>query len=262
MRARRRLGRRPRRAARPALRDRRRRARAERATTSPRYDVVVLQQARGAAWVELIRRLQAQGTTVLYEIDDDLQSVRKAVDHVARGLIDRGWVRDARAGDARLRRRHLLHAVPRAPLRGHRDPHVGVPQRPRPAALRAHPPRARPRRDRLGGRRRATSARSRPWLPAVRDVMRARPATRFVTIGRRYADELAEEFGRRALPLDPLRPARDLPGRDDELRRRARARRAPRTSSAPRATCAGSRPPRSASPSSPTRSSTPTWSTA
>src|SRR5215218_5581980 len=57
------------------------------------YEVVVLQQPRGPAWVEQIRRLQAGGTTVLYEIDDDLSAVRKAADHGNAARIDRDWVR-------------------------------------------------------------------------------------------------------------------------------------------------------------------------
>ena len=45
------------------------------------YDVVVMQQARGAAWAKLIERLRGAGVTVLYEIDDDLHALRKKDDH-------------------------------------------------------------------------------------------------------------------------------------------------------------------------------------
>ena len=159
------------------------------------YDVVVLQQARGAAWVELIRRLQAQGTKVLYEIDDDLASVRKAVDHAARGLIDRGWVRDAE-----LAMRACDGVICSTPFLARR--YAGIASRTWVCRNGLDLPRyalTRPVRDHVAigwagatGHERAVEA----WLPAVRDVMRARPATRFVTIGAEYADQLADEFGR------------------------------------------------------------------
>jgi glycosyltransferase involved in cell wall biosynthesis len=44
------------------------------------------------------------------------------------------------------------------------------------------------------------------WEPAVRAVMRARPETRFVSVGHPFADELVPEFGReRALGLPPAK---------------------------------------------------------
>ena len=45
------------------------------------YDVVVLQQPRGNAWLEVIAQLRARGTRVLYEIDDYVHGVRKAEYH-------------------------------------------------------------------------------------------------------------------------------------------------------------------------------------
>jgi glycosyltransferase involved in cell wall biosynthesis len=45
------------------------------------YDIVVLQQVRGAKWLELIRKLQAAGVTVLFETDDYLHALRKKEDH-------------------------------------------------------------------------------------------------------------------------------------------------------------------------------------
>ncbi len=158
------------------------------------YDVVVLQQVRGAAWVERIRRLQADGVTVLYEIDDDLESVRKALDHQARTLIDRDWVRGAQLAmgvcdgvicSTPFLARRYAGATPRTWVcrNGLDLPRYAV---------------TRPVRDHVAigwagaaGHERAVGA----WLPAVRDVLRARPATRFVSIGPRYADELAAEFG-------------------------------------------------------------------
>jgi glycosyltransferase involved in cell wall biosynthesis len=45
------------------------------------YDCVVVQQVRGHGWFQLIQKLQARGIPVLYEIDDYVQAIRKAVDH-------------------------------------------------------------------------------------------------------------------------------------------------------------------------------------
>ena len=46
-----------------------------------------------------------------------------------------------------------------------------------------------------------------PWLPAIANVLRARPEARFVTVGAPFAGELAGEFGAercRSLPFAPL----------------------------------------------------------
>lgn len=45
------------------------------------YDIVVIQQPKGRNWKRLIRLLQEQGTTVLYEIDDYLHGIPKRPDH-------------------------------------------------------------------------------------------------------------------------------------------------------------------------------------
>lgn len=45
------------------------------------YDVVVLQQPRGPDWKRLIRKLQAKGVKVVYEIDDYVHGIRKMTDH-------------------------------------------------------------------------------------------------------------------------------------------------------------------------------------
>jgi glycosyltransferase involved in cell wall biosynthesis len=45
------------------------------------YKIVIVQQAAGDAWVEYIQKLQANGTKVIYEVDDYLHGVRKVKSH-------------------------------------------------------------------------------------------------------------------------------------------------------------------------------------
>ncbi|MGI8780687.1 MAG: glycosyltransferase family protein [Solirubrobacteraceae bacterium] len=156
------------------------------------YDVVVLQQPRGAAWVKLIRRLQAGGTTVLFEIDDDLESVRKAGDHGRRGQIDRDFVR---ATELAMRVCDGVICATDFLARRYRGERTWVCRNG--LDLRRYDV-TRPAREHVTigwaggtGHQRAFDA----WLPGLRAVMRARPATRFVSIGPRFAAELAPEFG-------------------------------------------------------------------
>jgi glycosyltransferase involved in cell wall biosynthesis len=53
------------------------------------YEIVVLQQPRGTAWIRMIRELQAAGVKVLYEVDDYLHGVRKAKHHAFSEIFDR-----------------------------------------------------------------------------------------------------------------------------------------------------------------------------
>ena len=52
--------------------------------TLDRYKIIVLQQAQGPQWLAEIRRLQANGIVVLYEVDDYLHGVRRIASHRAR----------------------------------------------------------------------------------------------------------------------------------------------------------------------------------
>ncbi len=97
-------GDRPRRTARPS-------ARSFSTTTSS-----VVQQPRGVQWMKFIRELQAPGVTVLYEIDDYVQSARKIKSHELTDVFDAEFVRTRWRWDARHRRHHLLHRLPRPPL--------------------------------------------------------------------------------------------------------------------------------------------------
>ena len=58
------------------------------------YEAIVLQQPRGAAWLKLIRRLQAAGVLVLFEIDDDVHAVGKHAGHMYRQEFNKTVLRE------------------------------------------------------------------------------------------------------------------------------------------------------------------------
>ena len=106
-------------------------------------------------------------------------------------------------GHARRRRHHLLERVPRAPLPLVQPAHLGVPQRHRPQALRAG--RSRPRQGVTigwaGGVGHLQSLAR--WEPALRNVLRARPETRFVSVGHAAAADVRRGVPRRARSAYP-----------------------------------------------------------
>ena len=158
------------------------------------YEVVVLQQPRGAAWVRRIRELQAAGVTVLFEVDDYVHAVRKSRDHDFRSDFGKDFLRELELAMAACD--GLIASTPWLANR-----------------YRAFNPRAyvcrngldlaryaltRPAREHVTlGWTGATGHKEsvRPWLDVVADVMRRRPATRFVSIGQPFAKRLAAEFG-------------------------------------------------------------------
>jgi glycosyltransferase involved in cell wall biosynthesis len=159
------------------------------------YDVVVLQQPRGQAWLNAIAELQRRGTRVLFEIDDDLHGAAKAAYHETAAAFTKPALRALelcmRASDglicsteyvaARYRSfnsetwvcengidlgRYALTRVPRETVTigwaggtGHRPAMV-------------------------------------PWLRELLHVLAVRPATRFMSVGAEdFASALAERFG-------------------------------------------------------------------
>ena len=158
------------------------------------YEVIVIQQPRGRAWVERIRELQAAGVKVVFEIDDYVHAVRKSRDHDFRQEY----------GEERLRELELAMRVCDALICS--TPWLG-------RRYRSFNPTAYVCRNGLDlGRYRLTlpqrdavhigwsgatghRASVRPWLDVVADVMRKRPATRFVSIGQPFARALEGEFG-------------------------------------------------------------------
>lgn len=169
-------------------------------------EVVVLQQPVGAAWERAIHRLRRAGVTVLYEIDDSVHAVRKMRDHEFAKSITKQTLRDyercMRAADGLLVSTEWLGA-----RLATFNPDVWVCRNG--VDLKRYAL-TRPARDTVNvgwaggtGHREAI----RPWLAAVADVMRAEPATRFVTVGQGFARELAPEFGpvrTLAVPFAPL----------------------------------------------------------
>jgi glycosyltransferase involved in cell wall biosynthesis len=170
------------------------------------YDVVVLQQPIGEEWMKVIRSLQAAGVTVLFEVDDYMQAVRKIESHELKDIFTKEWVRSAelnmRVADGVICSTEWLARRYRA-----FNQNVWVCPNGIDLARYAY---SRPERDTVtigwaGGVGHVASVR--PWLRAVAGVLRARPETRFVTVGAPFADELAGEFGAercRSLPFTSL----------------------------------------------------------
>jgi O-antigen biosynthesis protein len=174
------------------------------------YEVVVLQQPVGETWLRAIRDLQARGTTVLFEIDDYLQAVRKIDSHELSGHMNREWLRKAelnmRIADG------IICSTPYL-ARRYRKFNERLWVCPNGIDLKRYAY-ARPAE---AGRAGTVSigwaggvghiASVRRWLPAVAAVLRARPDVRFTTVGSAFADELVDEFGAercRSLPFAPL----------------------------------------------------------
>jgi len=158
------------------------------------YDVVVLQQPRGSAWLSRIRELQAAGVTVLYEIDDYVHAVRKSRDHDFKGAFDKDALRELelamRVADGVICSTEWLGRRYRA-----FNPRVHVCRNGLDLGRYALtlPPREAPVIGWAGGT--GHQAAVRPWLGAVADVMRARPGVGFHSVGQSFHRLLAREFG-------------------------------------------------------------------
>jgi glycosyltransferase involved in cell wall biosynthesis len=167
------------------------------------YEVVVVQQPRGTGWLKLIRELQDAGVRVLYEIDDYIQSARKIKTHELAEMYDAEFV-----GRMEMAMRVTDGVICSTPYLARRYRSFndrtwtcrnGIDLR---RYAWPRPPREGVTLGWSGGvGHKASLAR---WEPAVRAVMRARPETRFVSVGHPFARELEEEFGpERTLALPP-----------------------------------------------------------
>jgi glycosyltransferase involved in cell wall biosynthesis len=158
------------------------------------YDVLIMQQPAGQAWARQIREWRSQGIVVLYDIDDDIYSIRRKRDHDFADKFSKKKLEQfeiaMRACDGvicsteRLARRY-------AKL----NPNTYVAENGidfKRYALTV------PERDYVGvgwaggtGHREAVV----PWLRELVEVMRQRDHVRFFSVGQRFADELKPEFG-------------------------------------------------------------------
>jgi glycosyltransferase involved in cell wall biosynthesis len=164
------------------------------------YDVVVLQQASGLAWLHTVRAWQAAGVHVLYEVDDWLRGVRMAAEHGNKEAFSRQKVADyemvMRVADGVICSTEWLadrYAVinPNTHVcRNGIDLKRYAFEAPKTSGVTI---------GWAGGTGHAEAVG--PWLPEIAAVMRDRPETRFHTVGQPFADELAGEFGDRALAL-------------------------------------------------------------
>jgi glycosyltransferase involved in cell wall biosynthesis len=158
------------------------------------YDVVIIQQPRGVQWMKFIRELQASGVTVLYEIDDYVQSARKIKSHELTDVFDAEFVGQMELAmrvtdgivcstDYLARRYRRFNERTWACYNGIDLNRYAWPT---------------PARERVtigwagGVGHKASLAR---WEPGVREVLRKRPETRFMSVGYGAAVNFLEEFG-------------------------------------------------------------------
>ncbi len=158
------------------------------------FDVVVLQQPDGVSWQRAIRRLQAAGVTVLYEIDDYVHGVAELRDHGNAHRFDaakvRGFEMTMRAAYGLIVSTDWLSEQYRA-----FNPNVWVCRNgldlPRYALTR--PAGEGVTIGWAGGMGHRDAVR--PWLAPVADVMAARQETRLMSVGQDHALELTSRFG-------------------------------------------------------------------
>jgi glycosyltransferase involved in cell wall biosynthesis len=164
------------------------------------YEVVVVQQVSGPEWLKAIRRWQAAGATVLYEIDDWLHGVRRLEHHAHADKLDRATVERyelcMRAADGIICSTDWLARRYRPLNRRTWTCRNGI------DLVRYRY--TRPERDYVGigwagGTGHAAAVKA--WVDGVRSVMNERADTRFFTIGQKFADYLEPEFPGRTLSI-------------------------------------------------------------
>jgi glycosyltransferase involved in cell wall biosynthesis len=168
------------------------------------YEVLVLQQPSGPAWLKAIRRWQAKGIVVLFEVDDWLHAIRKLADHDFKESYDRaaveGYELCMRACDGVICSTAWLAQRYRATNPNTFVCRNGIDLK-RYALTR--PPREVVGIGWAGATGHRTSAR--PWIEGVGEVMREFEATRFWSVGQAFGEWLAPAFGDRAISI-PFSP--------------------------------------------------------
>ena len=169
------------------------------------YDVVVVQQPRGVAWLKAIREWQERGIVVLFEIDDWVRGVRKMDDHAFAASFDRKVVEEMelcmRAADGVICSTEWLAERYKSINPTTYVCRNGLDLKRYALTL--------PKREHVTiGWAGATGHANgmRPWLDEVANVMRRRPDSRFVSIGQNFAKELAKEFEPERLLTIPWAP--------------------------------------------------------
>jgi glycosyltransferase involved in cell wall biosynthesis len=174
------------------------------------YDVLVVQQPSGTGWTREIRRLQAAGVKVVFEIDDYVQAVRKMADHEFGHHFGKDVVRtyelNMKLADALICSTDFLADRYRA-----FNPNVFV-------CRNGIDPRryevTKPERDTVTiGWAGGTGHRDalQPWLEVVAELLRQHPQVRFTSIGLRVAGELQQEFGKERVLSLPFAPFETYP---------------------------------------------------
>jgi len=167
------------------------------------YDVVVLQQPRGAAWLNAITELQRRGTRVLFEIDDDLHGALAATGETTAQATLRALERCIRASDGLICSTDQIAARYRS-FNGETWVCENGIDLGRYALTRT------PRETVTIGWAGGTGQRPAmvPWLHELLEVLDARPETRVMSVG---AGDLAEALGERfgsarcmGLPWGPI----------------------------------------------------------
>lgn len=169
------------------------------------YEVVVLQMCAAPVWRTAIRRLREAGVKVLFEIDDYVHDVRTMADHQLRANFDKktlaGYEAAMRLADGVIVSTEYLATRYRV-----HNPRIWVCRNG--LDLGRYRLTLPERDDVTVGWAGGTGHREalRPWLPAVAEVMRRRPGTRFATVGQPWAKALEGEFPHRtlAVPFSPL----------------------------------------------------------
>jgi glycosyltransferase involved in cell wall biosynthesis len=158
------------------------------------YDVIIIQQPRGVQWVKFIRKLQDAGVTVLYEIDDYVQSARKIKSHELTDVFDAEFVGQMEMAmrvtdgivcstDYLARRYRSFNERTWACYNGIDLNRYAWPTPAREGVTIGW----------AGGvGHKASLAR---WEPAVREVLRKRDEARFMSVGYGAAVDYLEEFG-------------------------------------------------------------------
>lgn len=174
------------------------------------YDVVVIQQAHGPHWRDLIKVLRANGTTVLYEIDDYLHGVRHVAGHTGRKVFTpkllAGYEMCMKVCDGLIVSTTALGELYR-PF--NRRVHVC----PNGLDLGRYAL-TRPYRDTVNvGWAGATGhdAAIEPWLEEVAAIMGSVPNVRFVSIGRPFAQSFREVFGAERATAVPFTSIENYP---------------------------------------------------